>query len=215
MGLFGFLKKDNIENENKSKPFHQNSNQSEIKDWFSRTRPWHKVDPEIIDALIRLYGDNPMFEVFVITSMENNLVEKYGDIGRTCTDPNVACSVISGILIKKGAQSSKCISESFQSGNIDADRLSKSFSNAMNLLESSIIVDRNQIDGYVQLASLLGLLNKKEEALDYIRQGLDIIKHLNENGASFHESSIPEVQGFRHAIDESERMLLEMKKDLM
>ncbi len=59
MGLFGFLNNKKIENENKSKPFRQNTSDSERKDWFARTRPWHKVDPPIIDALITKYGNDP------------------------------------------------------------------------------------------------------------------------------------------------------------
>ena len=171
MGLFSFLKKDKIENENKSKPFHKNHNNYERKDWFSRTRPWHKVDPRIIDALIAKYKDDHMFEVFVITSMENGLVKQYEDIGLRGIDPEVACPVISGILFKHGANASAQVSNMFSSGNINEKKLSKVYGNAMNLLESSIIIDSNQINAYIQLADLRGMLNKNDEALSFVQQG--------------------------------------------
>jgi len=213
MGLFGFLNKDKIDNENKSKPFHQNANDSERKDWFSRTRPWHKVDSGIIDALIGKYGNDPMFEVFVITSMENNLVKQYEVLGQKNIDPDVACSVISGILFKQGAQSSALVGNMFRSGNINERKLSKNYENAMNLLESSAIVDSNQINAYVQLAGLRGMLNKNEDALKYVRQGLDVIRRIKEKNIPFHKRSIPGIQSGAQHLDDTKKMLLAMEKE--
>lgn len=213
MGLFSFLNKDKIENENKSKLFHQNTNDSERKDWFSRTRTWHKVDSGIIDALIGKYGNDPMFEVFVITSMENNLVKDYEDLGQKNVDPNVACSVISGILFKQGAKSSALVGDMFRSGKINERKLSENYVNAMNLLESSVIVDPNQINAYVQLAGLRGMLNKNADALKYVRQGLEAIKRIKEKNIPFHKSSIPSIQSGAQHLDDTEKMLLGMENN--
>jgi tetratricopeptide (TPR) repeat protein len=214
MGLFRFLSKDKIENENKSKPFHRNVNNSERKDWFSRTRPWHKVDSGIIDSLIRIYGDDPMFEVFVITSMENNLVKEYEVLGRKDIEPNVACSAISGILFKQGAKSSASVGDIFHSGKINERQLSKDYDNAMNLLESSVIIDPNQINAYVQLAGLRGMLNKKDDALKYIQHGLEAIRRLKDKNMPFHKSSIPGIQNAAQHLDDTEKMLLAMQSEL-
>lgn len=214
MAIFDFLHKDKIENENKTKPFHQNTSDSERKDWFSRTRPWHKVDSGIIDALIGKYGNDPMFEVFVVTSMENNLVKEYEALGQKNIGPNVACSVISGILIKQGAQSSALVGDMFRSGKINERIASKNYVNAMNLLESSVIVDSNQIYAYVQLAGLRGMLNKKEDALKYVRQGLEAIKRIKGKNIPFHKSSIPGIQSGAQHLDDTEKMLLAMENDL-
>ncbi len=213
MGLFSFLNKDRIENENRSKPFHQNTNDSERKDWFSRTRPWHKVNLGIIDALIGKYGNDPMFEVFVISSMENNLVKEYEALGQKSIDPNVACSLISGILFKRGAQSSALVGDMFLSGKINKRKLSKNYENAMNLLESSVIVDPNQINSYVQLAGLRGMFNKNEDALKYVRQGLKVIKRIKEKNIPFHKSSISVIQSGAQHLDDTEKMLLAMEND--
>lgn len=213
MGLFSFLKKDKIENENKSKPFHKNHNNHERKDWFSRTRPWHKVDPRIIDALIAKYKDDHMFEVFVIASMENGLVKEYEDIGLKGIDPEVACSVISGILFKHGANASAQVGNMFSSGNINEKKLLKVYGNAMNLLESSIIIDSNQINAYIQLAGLRGMLNKNDEALSFVQQGLRAIERIKESDVPFHKSNIPEIQNTAQHLDDTEKLLLALERD--
>ncbi|MFA7348948.1 MAG: hypothetical protein WCZ86_14430 [Desulfurivibrionaceae bacterium] len=213
MGLFSILKQDKIENENKSKPFHKNVNNAERKDWFSRTRPWHKIDPRIIDALIAKYNDDPMFEVFVITSMENGLVKEYEDIGLKGIDPGVACSIISGILSKHGTNASAQVGNIFSSGNINEKKLSKIYGDALNLLESSIILDSNQINSYIQLAGLKGMLNKNDEALRFVQQGLMAINRIKESKAPFHKSNIPEIQNAAQLLDNSEEILLALEKD--
>jgi hypothetical protein len=214
MGLFSFLRQDKIQHENKSKPFHKNTNNAERKDWFSRTRPWHKVDPRIIDALIAKYNDDPMFEVFVVTSMENGLVKEYEDIGLKGIDSEVACSVISGILSKHGANASTQVGNIFSSGNINERKLSKIYGDALNLLESSIIIDPNQINSYIQLASLKGMLNKNDEALSFVQQGLRAINRIKESKVPFHKSNIPEIQNAAQQIDKAEELLLALEKDL-
>ena len=225
MGLFSFLGKDKIENENKSIPFHANTSNSERKDWFSRTRPWHKVDPGIIDALIAKYNDDPMFELFVVTSMENGLVKEYEDIGLGLVkeyediglkgiNPEVACSVISGILSKLGGSESAQVGQMFESGNINEKKLSKVYENAMNLLESSVIIDSNQFYSYAHLAGLKGAFNKNDEALSYIQKGLRVIERFRESDVPFHESDIPSIQNAAQDMDDFKKMLLAMKNKL-
>lgn len=207
MGLFSFLSNDKIENENKSKPFHQNTSNDERKDWFFRTRPWHKVDSKLIDALIAKYGDNPMFEVFVITSMENSLVKEYEVIGRKGIDPKVACSVISGLLCKHGTNASAQVNSMFKSGDMNQKKLSKIYGDALNMIESSAIIEPNQIDTYVQLAGLKALLNKNDEALGFVSQGSGAIKRIREGHTPFHKSSIPSIQSAAQGLDATEQFL--------
>ncbi len=213
MGLFEFLKKDKIENENKSKPFHKNHNNLERKDWFSRTRPWCKIEPRIIDALIAKYNNDPMFEVFVITSMENGLMKEYEEIGHKDIDPEVACSVISGILFKHGANAAAQVGNMFSSGNINERKLSKVYENAMNLLESSIIIDLNQINAYVQLAGLRAMFNKKDDALSFVQQGLKAIERIKESDIPFHKSNISEIKNTAQHLDDTEELLLSLERD--
>lgn len=70
MGFLLRLFTKKLPNENLTKPFYTNKTASERRDWFSRTRPWHQVNAGLIDELVEKFGDDPMFEVFTITSME-------------------------------------------------------------------------------------------------------------------------------------------------
>jgi hypothetical protein len=213
MGLLDFLKKDRIENENKSKPFYANASNAERRDWFSRTRPWHEVDTGIIDALISKCGDNPMSELFVITSMERGLVPEYEELGRKGIDPVVACSVISGILFMHGAAPSAQVGKMLSAGNANERNLSKLYGDAMGLLESSVIIDQNQIGAYVQLAGLRGMVNRKDDALKFVRQGLEAINRIRESNVPFHKSNIPDVQNAAQHFADTERMLLAMARE--
>jgi len=213
MGLFSFLKKEKIENENKSKPFHANTDNSERKDWFLRTRPWHKVNPGIIDALIEKYNDDPIFEVFVIASMENGLVKEYEDLGLKGIDPEISCSVISGVLFNHGRNASAQVGNMFNSGKINEKKLSRVYENALNLLESSIIIDSNQINSYIQLAGLRGMFNKKDEALGLVRQGLEAIERIKESDIPFHKSNIAGIKNTDQNLDDTKNLLLVLEND--
>jgi hypothetical protein len=215
MSLFGFLKNDKIANENRSKPFHENTNDAERKDWFSRTRPWHKIDRGIIDALIAKYNEDPMFEVFVVTSVENELIKEYEELGLKGVAPDVACSVISGILFKHGASAFAQVGDMFRSGNISQRKLSKVYENAMNLLESSICIDRNQINAYVQLAGLRGMLKKRDDALKFVHQGLKAVERIRASNIPFETSNIAGIKNTAQHLDDAERMLLALEKDFL
>lgn len=115
------------------------------------------------------YNDDPMFEVFILASLENDLVKEYQELGLKGIDADIACPVISGILFKHGAKYSVQVGDMFRSGNSNERKLSKIYKNAMNLLESSINIDSNQINAYVQLASLRAMLNKNADALRFIK----------------------------------------------
>jgi len=96
------VKAGTIQNENTSKPFSENITDDERMEWFSRTKPWHNVNSEIIEALVVNSCNNDMFELFVFSSMENNLVRKYQEIENSGIDLALACPVIADILFKEG-----------------------------------------------------------------------------------------------------------------
>ena len=211
MGIFGFFKKDKIENENKSKPFYENKSNIERRDWFSKTRPWHKVDPNIIDALISKYNENPMLEVFVIASMENGLVKDYEEISNKHLPPEVACSFISGVLSTHGMIAYSQVDHMIKIQTTDESKLSKEYGNALNLLESSIIIDPNQIGAYPRLVILKGMLHKHDEAILFAKQGLAAIKRIRESDFPFHLSSIQEINNAPNHINQTETILLSVK----
>ena len=215
MSLFGFFKKDKIENENKSKPFHANKNATDRRDWFSRTRHWHKVSPLIIDALIDKFGDNPMFEVFVITSIENDLVSNYETLGKTEVTfiPKVVLAQISGILYSKGIDSLREFEQLLKSGGSDK-KIESLYATTVDCLETSVIVSDYMVASYVNLAKLKILAGNSEDASGFIESGLNEIQKLKEHNDVFSKSKIVSISKVPQDIDEMEQMLLSMKEEI-
>jgi len=84
----------------------------------------------------------------------------------------------------------------------------------MNLLDSSIYVDRNQINSYLQLALLKQVVNKNEDAMNYINEGLEVISEIREQHIPFHKSLTSAIQSSSQQLDIMEQMLLEMRDSL-
>ena len=159
----------------KPQPFHKNTNDAERKEWFSRTTPWHKVDPSIIDELIKIFGNNSMnsmFEVFVAASMENDLVKEYAELPTKGVSSEVVHSFIASVLYSHGVNASAQVGDMVKAGNINNKKIAKVYINALNLLESTINVDENYVDAYVNLAALKGMFNAAADALVYVQKGL-------------------------------------------
>ena len=209
MGIFNFLLGETIKDENKTKQFYENNNDEERKDWFSKTRPWHKVDKKIIDALIKKFGNNPMFEVFVITSMEQNLVNKYLELNKNefCEDTDLICSIISKIMYDVGSVHAQKMFSVFQQHEFDHNLLTDYYEVVMNSFETAIILDRNQVSAYCQLAFVKRLLNRTEEATKYAKEGLAILKEIRSKNVPFHLSNISVIKNAEQNFDEMEKVL--------
>ena len=209
MGVFDFLFAETIKNENKTKPFHKNNNDDERKDWFSRTRPWHKVDEKIINALIEKFADDPMFGVFVVTSMEQNLVTKYEQLNKHefCEGTDLICSLISKIIYDAGSISAKKMIKMLQQPQCNTDLLAYHYNIVMDTFETAIILDKNQVSAYCQLAIVKGLLNKSEEAVKYAKEGLAIIQEIRSQNIPFHLSNIATIRNAKQTSDEIEKAL--------
>ncbi len=215
MSLFDFFKKDKIENENKSKPFHANKNATDRRDWFSRTRPWHKVSPLIIDALIDKYGDNPMFEVFVIGSMQDGLVSDYETLGKAETPliPDVVCTQISGILYSTGINAFQKFVQLLESG-CSEKKLNALCATTFNCLESSVIISDYMVASYVTLAKLKILSGNPEDASGFIESGLNQIQKLKEHSDEMRKSKIDSISNAPRGFDEIEQVLLSMRDEI-
>ncbi len=216
MSLFGFLAKDKIQNENKTKPFHENKSADERRDWFSRTKPWHKVPPQIIDAIIDKFGDDPLFEVFVITSMEQGLVGEYEAIGETelVGIPDSACGEIAKILFLKGAAAAQKFSQLFQQG-ADRAKLTPLYAVALNCLESSVTVSHLCIDSYIQLAALRMSVGRNDDARKWVEAGLRAAQELANCTDAMRQSKIESIVNAPVSIEQAQAILLSMKEELM
>lgn len=216
MGLFDFLRREKIPNENRSKPFHRNKNAAERKDWFSRTRPWHKVDSRIIDALISKFGEDPMFEVFVITSMEGNIVKCFESLDANDTEgvPDLICSQVALLLTQVGSKAAGEISEMINTGRINERRFGKLYPVVLNTLEPALILDSNQLGAILPLIPIKMLTNKNPEALGLIEKGLTAIQTLRVSDAPFHKSSLASIRGINNDLDLAEQLLISFRQDI-
>ena len=215
MALFGLFSKDKIENENKTKPFQENKSAEEHRDWFSRTRPWHKVSPQIIDAIIDKFGEDPMFEVFVITSMEQDLVTEYQALGRLelVNIPDAVCAQIAGILFSRGSDAALKFHQLMQRGRVTKKTRSL-YGTAMNCLEPSIILSDIMIVSYIKLAGLRAVLGKNDDAIKFIDMGLHKIKELEAYSDKFSKSNIGSVANAPEEIRDMQQQLVSMKEEI-
>jgi hypothetical protein len=191
MSIFSFFKKEKIDGENTSKPFHENKTKEERIDWFAKTRPWHRITKEVINSLEDVYGDDPKFEIFVIKSMELDLVSKYEKLP-SGESAEVIRAMISGILYETGSQSAKYIFKQVQSGSFNQNKVSAALDIAYDCLESSAFIDKNLVAAFLYLARLKQLLNRPQEGIVFAQKGLAALSDLED--VPFHKSAIPSIQ---------------------
>ena len=213
MGFFNSLFGDKIENENRSKPFHKNSSSLERKDWFSRTRPWNRIDSKIIDTLINKFGDDSMFEVFVVTSMEQNLVLRYEQLNKEDQSDALICSIIATMLCEVGIYSAKimiALQDDFQK---NIEELKKHYRIVRNALETAIVLDENQIAAYGYLSVVLGSIKQFEDGLKYAKQGISVIREIRKSNVPFHLSNIDTIRNADQTMDDIEKTLRHLAED--
>jgi hypothetical protein len=213
VGFFNSLFGGKIENENSSKPFHMNSNPLERKVWFSRTRPWNRIDSKIIDALINRFGNNPMFEVFVVTSIEHNLVLRYEQLNKIDQEEAVICSIIATMLCEVGTHSAKKMIALHGDFQKNMKEVRKCYGIVRNTLETAIILDENQIAAYAYLSVVLGLIEKFDDGLKYARQGIAKIQEIRKSNVPFHLSDIDVINNACETMDDIEKTLRKLEED--
>lgn len=83
----------------------------------ARTPPWHKIKPEVTDAIFKALDVTELFDCFVLSSMENNLVSQYEKIGHE--DISMIRAEISGILVRTGFQKLAALEKEVTNNRID------------------------------------------------------------------------------------------------
>jgi hypothetical protein len=212
MALLSFLTRDKIKNENTSKPFHKNTSQDERLDWFRRTRPWHKLNSRIVDALIEKFDNNPLFEVFVVRSMENGLVEVYEKqlSSRSAESSLIFTATISHILSSIGGEAAEKMSRLVVSGSktgaLDTSGLRTLSTIAIDFLDVAIFLEKTNLNAYLQIAGAYSSIGNEEKAKAYVEKGLSVILSLKE--LPFEKSSLAGIASSRADLDRYEKLLL-------
>jgi len=174
----------------KTKPFHANKSNDERRDWFSRTRPWHEIDPQLIHELVEKFDDDPLFEVFVITSMKLKLVGSYNNICKQGYIEGVGCTQISGILCKIGTSSVNEMSKLLQTRELNERKISHHYQIILDTLEPAICLDDKQLLAYLGLSSTYAMINKANDCQRIAKQGYKVATEIEEMGLPFHMSSV-------------------------
>jgi len=194
---------------NQIEPFPENQSDVEKLNWFKKTHPWDKVDEKIINAIIKKYNGNPIIVVFVVTSMEYNLIPMYCKYNSSeyLDSPDLICSFIAQILYNLGSSSLKKIITLIDDISRNQEKFKLHYSIIMDSLESCIILDENQVSAYSGLAMAKSILNKSEDVLKYAKQGLAVIQKIKESNVPFHLSKDENIKNSIQTFEKIENHL--------
>ncbi|MBU4377426.1 MAG: hypothetical protein KKD29_08170 [Candidatus Omnitrophica bacterium] len=207
MGFFEKLFSEKIENENRTKPFYQNKDDAERLDWFKRTRSWHKVDEKVIEAVIKKFNGNPLLELFVLFSGENDLIKKYIKLNNSDFSDDLICSRIAVILYYIGSSSLKEFIGLMGNLENNQKKCETHYKRIMDSLELAIILDKNQVGAYMNLAIVKGMLGKYEDGLSYAKQGLAIVSQILDDDVPFYLSDIREIKTGKKDLEQIKERL--------
>jgi hypothetical protein len=191
-------------------PFYANKTRDDFLRWFANVPPWNKVDATIIEMLIGKFWSNPLFEVFVHTSQEEGLINKYAQLNHiTHTDAGrfAIYHRIAMILSETAEDSRAVIAQAMNNKNFDT--LKTHYPKAIDALETAILIEPNIVLLYLQMATLRAMIGKNEEAAKYCRAGLKKIDA--QKKVPFDRSAIESVKS-AHA--ENERIGEQLKSVL-
>jgi len=166
----------------------------------ARTPPWHKVAPIVIDAIFEALGATELFDCFVLSSMEENLVSRYEQLGHADRDVSVIRAQISGILCQAGFQKIAVLEKEVNTGSAREFGFA-----AINLFEPAIAMSKDQIAGYIGMAVTYELLGVKAQSHEYAKRGLLELQKTRQSaaGQAMRDSAVlpPDM------LDQAERQL--------
>lgn len=172
MSFFGRLFGDRIQNENKTRRLLECATLEERKDWFARTRPWHKVPAWLVhDVAIQLPGRPPTaLQLFVDTALKARLVPQLEGLHRV-EPASVALATICGLFLRVGGPMAQEVLRAKQ-------RVSPSDHDAVLARDCLTVALRLSATplAYPLLARLLAQMGQIEEALDCVEEGLSAVE---------------------------------------
>ena len=72
----------------------------------TRIPPWHKIGPTVVDAIFEALAATELFDCFVISSMEENLIYQYEKLGHEDRNVSAIRAKISGSFAKQDFKNS-------------------------------------------------------------------------------------------------------------
>ncbi|MFH1283618.1 MAG: hypothetical protein ABII27_08135 [bacterium] len=165
------------------KLFCENKNKNEFIEWFSNTKPWNKLNLNIIEPIIDKFTDDvKAFEFFVWVSEKYKLINNNYVPLLTKTGDNVdlALFYFSVTLYDVGRQLRNELIEAMEVSSLyDDSELSDLLNVTISSFEVAITLCNYCLSAYYQLAFLRGkILGKKNEGIEYCKRGLAKIQEL-------------------------------------
>lgn len=174
--MFGFKK---------TRPFYENKNREDFIRWFSETKPWSKLDLNIIEAIVNKFISDPeAFEVFEWVSQTcnlvvNNYIPLMRHIDKVSDDTDFTLSTFALTLYNTGSLYRDKLIEAFERGSSDVKTSSMLLNISCSSFESAIKLNKFCLGAYLQLAILRGkFMNKNQDALEYCKKALAMIEEL-------------------------------------
>jgi hypothetical protein len=167
----------------------------------ARTPPWDKPAPIVIDAIFEALDATELFDCFVQSSMENNLVSRYEQLDSQ--DRNVIRAQISQILCQAGFQKTAALEKEVKNNRIESAR-TLGFA-ATNLFEPAIAMSKDQIAGYIGMAAIYDLLGVRPKSQEYAKLGLSELHKTRQSaaGQAIRDSTVFPAD----MLDQAERQL--------
>lgn len=134
----------------------------------ARTPPWHRVAPIVIDTIFQALAGTELLDSFISASMEKQLVTRYEPLGHE--RPDVIRAQISQILCQSGFREIVSLGEALKNERIGEAR--KIGFTATSLFKSAIALSKEQIAGYIGMATIFGLFGVTAKSHDYAKRGL-------------------------------------------
>lgn len=145
----------------------------------TRTPPWHRIAPEVTDAIFEALDATELFDCFVFASLENNLVSRYERISDK--DISMIRAEISGILVRAGFQKLTALEKEATNNRIDA--VKKLGFEASNLFEPAIAMSNDQTGGHMGMATLYGMLGIDAKRREWAERGLSELQRIKQSAA--------------------------------
>lgn|SRR5579872_3642150 len=144
----------------------------------TRIPPWHKIGPTVVDAIFEALAATELFDCFVISSMEENLIYQYEKLGHEDRNVSAIRAKISGILCQAGFQKLALLDKEINTGSAREIGFA-----AINLFGSAIAMSKDQIAGYIGMAAIYELLGVKAQCHEYAKRGLLEVQNVRQSAA--------------------------------
>jgi hypothetical protein len=177
-----------IDHEMQPKPFYINRTREERREWLAHTPPWDRLAPVVIDAILNGITDKVLLEAFVLTSMEQNLVDRYEQLGRENDGPTVIRAQISQILSETGFRVIGSLEKALKAKQMDAAGNTAAL--AANIFEPAIALAKDQVAAYFGMAHLCRLGGKREECHDWAKRGLAELDEMRPYKSAMQRSTV-------------------------